>query len=250
MLDVDDRAGSKNLIEPLKRLGLPARKAHNDFGDCHPDLVFEGRGERGRAVSIAVEHKTLRECVQALRTNRLQGYQMVGMRQFDYCYLFIEGELLYDCHGVLQRRQGRRKLVPLEGRMTVGELLKRVYVLHLCGGLNPWWTATREDTLQALSALYHTWTDTDLDAHKSHLAIYQAPSLAPVSPFRASIASFPGIGHRTSAAVERAFHGSLRAAVGASVEEWAAIPVGERGTTRRLGRVVAARIVQHCRGEL
>jgi hypothetical protein len=133
--------------------------------------------------------------------------------------------------------------------MTVNELLKRIHVLHLCGGLNPVPTANRADTLQQLFALYHVWTDQDLDRHKSHLAMYVAPPLTPVSAFRASVATFPGIGYRTSVAVEHAFQGSLQRAVGASVDEWAQIPVmSGKGRVRRLGMAVALRITKFVKG--
>lgn len=249
MIYVDPRAGSRELVTPLRRMGLVVDDTDQlAFGD----LEWVGRGNRGRAVSVGVEFKTLREFVQALRTQRLTGYQMRGMRErCDYNYLLIEGELLYDARGCLLRRSGsRHRPVPLEGQMTVGELLKRVQVLHLCGGLNPLLTVTRADTLQTLHALYHVWTDTDLDQHRSHLGLYTAPPLLPVSAFRASVATFPGVGYRTSAAVEKAFHGSLQAATGASAEEWATIPVtGEDGKPRRFGIRRAEAVVAYCRGK-
>ena len=252
MLLVDDRAGSQELIFPLRKLGLEVESTRLDFGD----VAFEGRGEKGRAVSIGLEFKTLPEFVQALRTQRLQGHQLPGMRgtkdqpgPYDYSYLLVEGELLYDKVGQLLKRK-RFSLVPLPGRMTVGELLKRKQVLHLCGGLNPIFTSCRKYSLQEIVALYRCWTDQDLDKHKSHLAIYEAPPLIPISPSRRTYKTLPHIGMRASLAIEQHFGTDLARALAADVSEWAGIEVtDDKGKTRRLGIRVAEDIVAYCRGE-
>lgn len=251
MILVDNRAGSCELIKPLRKLGVEVESTRLAFGD----LAWDGRGVKGASVSIGVEFKQLDELVAALRSERLQGYQMRGMRPvYDHSYLLIEGELLYDRAGALQywiKTEKGRELAPLPGHMSVSELLKRIYVLHLCGGLNPWWTTNRADTLQSIVALYHTWADTDLDAHKSHIAMYEAPPLTPISEFRRTVRTLPGVGMRASLAVEQHFKGSLWRASAASVEEWAGIQVvGDNGKTKRLGTTVAQRIYTYCHGGL
>ena len=250
MILIDYRAGSRELKAPLLKMGLPVERQQTtlDFGD----VAFVGRGEGGKDVTIGIEYKHLRELVAALRSQRLQGYQMIGMRKaYDYSYLLIEGEVLYDAKGRLQRHAGRfkRERVLLEGSMTVGELFKRVQVLHLCGGLNPWWAATREDALQAIASLYHTWTDRDLDKHRSHLAIYQAPPLVPISDFRMIAKALPHVGMHASLALEKAFEGNFVNACLASKDEWAAVQiVDEKGRVRRLGHKAAAQIHSFLRG--
>ncbi len=251
MIYVDNRAGSVELIAPLLKEGLPVESTRLDFGD----LMWEGRGEGGKPVTIGVEFKQLGELVGALRSQRLQGYQLMGMRGgpkpvFDHAYLLIEGDLLYGPEGGLLRRKGKRSLVPLPGQMGVSELLKRINVLHLCGGLNPIWTVCRKDTLQAIGALYHTWTDTDLDKHKSHLGIYNAPSLIPISDFRRAVYAWPGVGMRASLAIEQHFGGSLKRAVNASIETWAEIKTtDDQGNQRRLGTKVAFQIITFLNGK-
>jgi ERCC4-type nuclease len=241
MIFVDSRAGSCELVEPLRRLGVEVEETRLDYGD----LMFEGRGEKGAPVLIGIEFKKLGELVQALRTERLQGYQMVGMRDtYRYSYLFIEGELLYDRGGMLLQKR-RRSTRPMPGQMSVLELLKRKNVLHLCGGLTPTWTTCRKDTLQEIIALYRVWTDKDLDKHKSHIAAYEAPSLIPVSGFRRTLKTFPHVGMRASLAAEKHFKGSLVRAVSAGITEWADIETkDEKGHVRRLGTKVAAQIVE------
>lgn len=222
MLLVDDRAGSKELLKPLVAMGLPAISTSLPSAD----LAFEGRGEGGRPVLIGIEYKKLGELVGSLRTQRLQGHQLEKMRDtYEFSYLLVEGEVLYDASGRLQRRAGRRDVNPLPGAMGISELLKRLHVLHLRGGLNLLWASRSSDSLQHIAALYRVWTDCDVDQHKSHIAIYQAPSLVRISPFRQSLVGMklPQVGIKTSKAVEAYFGGSLRRALLAPEAEWAKI---------------------------
>lgn len=249
MLLIDNRDGSCELVEPLRKRGLPVRDLRMPFGD----LAWVGRGVKGAAVTVGIEFKKLGELVDSLRTERLQGYQMGGMRdEFDYSYLLVEGELLYDRQGTLLRKatyRGRTHLEPLPGQMSVGELLQRLNVLHLLGGLTPILSPCREDTLQIVSALYRTWTDKDLDQHRSHLALYNAPPLFPISEWRVTFKTFPKIGMRASKAVAEHFGNNLALATAASVEEWAAIEViGDNGKPRKLGKAAAREIVAYCHG--
>lgn len=217
MVLVDHREGSIELLEPLRKMGLPAEKGIN----IPADLVWEGRGEGGTPVMVGVEYKKLGELVNALRTQRLQGHQLLKMREnFQFCYLLIEGELHYDTQGKLTQRVGRREFRQMAGSMAVNELLKRIFVLHLRGGLNTLWARTRQDTLRIVEALYYVWTDCNLDQHQSHIAIYQAPSLTPISEFRGFFSRIDGLGLRKTLAVEKYFGGSIRKAVNAPKADW------------------------------
>jgi len=247
MLLVDDRAGSKELAAPLQKMGLLVELTRLEFGD----VAFIGKGEGGKDVSIGIEFKQLGELVTSFRSERLQGFQLPGMRDsYDYSYLFFEGAWLYDKQGVLQRRSKHTgKLKPMEGKMTISELLKRVFVLHLRGGLNPWPTTSRPDTLSSIRDLYRTWTDKALDEHTSHLGIYTAPSLVQMSDFRVTVSTFPGVGRAGSKAVEQFFEGNLARAVAASPAVWASIVIiDSNGKPRRFGEKVAERIWTHCHG--
>lgn len=253
MLLVDYREGSADLLKPLQRMGLPAEETDLGMGEGGPvaDLAFTGQGPGGKAVSVGVEFKKLGELVGSLRTERLQGEQLLSMRRhYDFCWLLIEGELLYDQTGRLLRRAGRRSTKPLAGSMTVGELQKRILGLHLRGGLNPWHTQTRKDSLKWIEALYRTWTDTAWDEHTSHLGIFQPPTPIPVSPFRQIIIKhIPGVGYRGSRAVEKRFGGDLGRAWNATLHDWSSIEVEDaKGRKKRLGDTRAAQIMQIIRG--
>jgi ERCC4-type nuclease len=242
---VDYRAGSKELITPLQKLGISVEETTLEFGD----LMWEGRGEKGEPVLVGIEFKKLEELVQAIRTERLQGHQLVGMREtYRYSYLFIEGRLMFDSRtGLLQKAyKSRFARMPMPGSMTASELMKRVHVLHLAGGLTPWWSEDRTNTLHAIAALYRTWTDKDLDKHKSHIAAYEAPSIRPVNGLRRTLKTFPDVGMKASLAAQLKF-GSLREAVNAPVEAWASLEVlDDKGKPRRLGTSVAEKITEFC----
>jgi ERCC4-type nuclease len=220
-------------------MGLEVEETQLEYGD----LSFVGKGDGGRPVSIGIEFKQLGECVASLRSERLQGHQLPGMREaYDFSWLLIEGELLYDKRGRLLRRAGKREFTPMPGSMGISEYLKRVLVLHLRGGLNPWHTQSRLDTLKFIECLYRTWTDCDLDKHQSHLAIYQAAPLMPISDTRAAFKAWPSIGIRGSKAVEDTFK-SVRRAARATVSEWAAVQItDDKGKTRRIGDKTAVQI--------
>ena len=246
MLLVDSRAGSKDLLTPLQRLGLPAEMTELAFGD----VAFTGRGIGGKPVDIGIEYKQFGECVASMQSGRLQGHQAPGLQDtYDFRWLLVEGEILFDSQGMVQRRCGRRNLKPLPGHMSISEYWKRLNVLHLCWGLNPAHTLTTPMTLKWIEALYRTWTDADLDKHKSHLAIYEPPRLVPLSNFRRAICKWPGIGIRTSAVLETAFQGSLRLASNAPADVWARIQVpDDKGKLRKFGESRARAVVNFLEG--
>lgn len=245
MLLVDRRAGSCELVAPLRKKGLDVVETELEFGD----VAFSGKGSGGADVHIGIEYKRLGDLVSSMRTGRLEGHQLLGMRGagphdlplYDFAYLLVEGDILYDGRGVLLERKvrrGRTELVPLHGTMNVAEFKKRLHVLHLRGGLNTLYARTLAQSVDELEILYRVWTDKALDEHSSHLAIYNAPPLTPVSQCRRTLSTLPGLGVARSAGAARTF-GSIRAAVCASVAEWADVDVDGR----RLGEAAAVKIV-------
>ena len=232
MILVDYRQGSQELIAPLKNLGLPVDETTLEFGD----VAFQGRGVKGAPVSIGVEVKKLPELVASLRSGRLQGHQLPGMCQtYDYRWLLIEGELQFDQKGALLRRAGRRDWRPMPGQMGVGELLKRLHVMHLCAGLVPLWAADQRATVVHLEMLYRVWTDVDLDEHKSHLGTYRPPSILPLSPMRTTLETLPQVGPAASFAAQKKFK-SVKRAINASTDEWASLLLVSPEKTRVFGK--------------
>ena len=232
MILVDYRQGSQELIAPLKRLGLPVDETTLEFGD----VAFEGRGIKGAPVSIGVEVKKLPELVASLRSGRLQGHQLPGMCQsYDYRWLLIEGDLQFDQKGALLRRAGRRSWAPIPGQMSIGELFKRLHVMHLCAGLVPLWAADQRATIVQLEMLYRVWTDVDLDEHNSHLGTYRPPSILPLSPMRTTLQTLPQVGPAASLAAQKKFK-SIKRAVNANTDEWASLLLVSPEKTRVFGK--------------
>lgn len=245
MIWLDYREGSKELLAPLRKVGLPAEITTLDFGD----IAFEGQGPEGLTSYIGVEYKKIGEFVQSIRSERLTGHQLLGMRDiYTYCWLLIEGEVLFDKQGRLLRRVGRRDFRPLGGAMGISELFKRELGLHLRGGLTPIRTRTLAESIYWIEALYRSWTDVAWDDHTSHLGIYRAPSLIPLSDVATAISAWPGIGSRVARAAEKRFK-TIGSAATASVSEWADLTtVAKDGKARRLGDAKAKKIVNFLKG--
>lgn len=239
MILVDRRIGSRELVAPLERLGLPVTETTLEYGD----VAFEGRGRDDQPVYIGIERKRVNDLIQSLTSGRLAGHQLVGLQQaYDYCWLLVEGAWRHHRSGAIVEIKGGCAR-PTHSRMHASTLEKRLLTLQLRGGLFIWQTESLRESARFLQCLYRYWTDASLDEHTSHEAIYHhAESLVRISPTREAFHAWPTIGYRTSAAVEQAF-GTLRRAMHATVEEWAAIEIEDRhGGKRRLGIKDAQRI--------
>lgn len=249
MIFVDDRSGSKDLVQPLHAFNVPVEMTRLDTGD----VCFIGRGVEGAAVSIGIERKRLdsSDFVQSMRTGRLAGEQLPKMLgpdgAFDYAWLIVEGRWKTDSFGRLITHQNRGWKPT---GMQTSEMQKHLLTLEMCGGLHVRFTETRDDTVHCVVDLYHWWTDKDLDKHSSHRQVHRPHGFLRLSDFRETVSRFPGVGITTSAAVEERFGGSLKRAVNATVDDWAGVTTKDRaGKTRRLGIKTAERIVHWMRGE-
>lgn len=249
MIYVDRRVGSKDLLAPLKSAGLDAVLEDLEFAD----VAFSGQGPKGTTVDIGIELKRLNDCIQSLRTGRLAGHQLPGLRaQYEHAWLIVEGQWGANEQGYVTTYQGRQRgWHTTPGKMRASELEKQILTLELCGGLHARYTNTRADTVRFLVNLYRWWTDTALDHHTSHLAVHDQPTLVPINQWRQAFTKLPGIGIKASKSVAEHFGNSLRDAARATVSEWAAILVVDEstGTSRRIGTKVAERIVKFLEGK-
>jgi ERCC4-type nuclease len=248
MLLIDRRVGSKDLLKPLKSAGLDAEIVELEFAD----VAFSGKGAKGASVDIGIELKTLTDLVGSLRSGRLAGHQLPGLRaHYEHAWLVVEGLWRTNETGHVTTYQGKtRGWVPLHGKMTGSELEKQVLTLELCGGLHARYTNSRADTVRFIGNLYRWWSDVALDEHTSHQAVHQPPTLVPISDFRKAVCQFPGVGIAFSKAAEVWFNGSLKQAVNAPAEEWANITLFDGdGKSRRLGTKLAERVVRFLEGQ-
>lgn len=249
MIFVDPREGSDQLVAPLRKAGIAVDDSVELPGG---DLYFVGRGEKGAPVEVGIEFKKISDVVSSLHTERLQGHQLLEMRGvnaeqpkplYDVAWLLIEGEIMYGTDGVMLTRAGIKRTRSLG--MNIHEFYKRLNVLQMRAGLFYTFTSTRRDTVHWITAQYHTWTDCDADQHKSHLAVYQAPTLVKPTKFRKSVGTFPNVGDRVARVAEGRFK-TIKRAVNASRDEWADLTtVDEKGKTRRFGSSHADAVITH-----
>lgn len=239
MILVDFREDSKNkagekrgLWDDLKKTSLPIEQAKLEFGD----LMFIGNGPEGE-VTVGIEFKKIRDLLQSIRTGRYQGHQLLGMQSYDFRYLLVEGDYRSNEQGLVTLRAGHSVWKPAPGRMASAELDKTLIGLPLRAGTLVWRTGNRADTVAWITHLYRNWTDKPWDAHTSHVAIYRPPTLVPISDYRTTVSTFPGIGVKTSKLVERHFSGNLRKTVTAPIHEW--------GRIEGIGLKTAERIVDY-----
>jgi ERCC4-type nuclease len=219
MILIDHAVGSVELIDPLCKMGLPAEKIVQPYGD----VAFEGRGDGGKSVMVGIELKTVGDLIGSLRTNRINDQVRGLVETYDHRWLVIEGEWRVEPKTGLVMTQGRGGTwKPAHGKMTIGELENRITTLEMMGGLRVRRTPTRKDTLHFLAALYRWWTDKTLEGHASHLTVYQPSLIVPVSQFRATVMTLPSIGRKTSKLVEQHFQ-TLRRAFSARGPEWTMI---------------------------
>lgn len=235
---VDDRIGSKDLLAPLQRMGVPAELARLEFGD----FSFIGRGPEESQILIGIELKETNDLISSLRSDRFAGHQLPGLlRTYDRVWLLTEGIWRADPSGTLETFSGGWR-APTAGRrpMLLADLEAWLLTQIIRGGLQNWHTATRFDTLRFLSVLYHWWTSKALTDHKSHAVIYHAPldraSFAEPSTFLKLATCLPGVGYDKAVSLETHFAGSFGALMAASLKELEQV--------EGIGKVLARRIVE------
>lgn len=87
MILIDDRTGSKELIVPLNKLGIPTCTLRLEYGDA----CFEGNGPEG-VVSIGVERKALSDMLNCIDDARYSATQLPGMKAlYNLSFLCVEG---------------------------------------------------------------------------------------------------------------------------------------------------------------
>jgi ERCC4 domain len=250
---VDDQGGSKGrkgtileLLNPLIAAGLPAVTARLDSAD----LAFLSKD----GLDIGIELKRLdggsTDLIQSLRSGRLSGHQLPKMLgpqgAYDYGFLIIEGMWQQDDDGQVVVYRGKKQgWIKAPGRMFASELEKRLLNLELkYERLTIKDCNSRRDTIRFISNCYRYWMDKSFASHTSHLQVHDAPTIQPVSEYRAFYMRLPNVGYALSLAVENHFKGGPRQAVCAGVAEWAEITTGEK----KLGLKRATEIVAFCRG--
>lgn len=173
MLLVDERVGSRELLQSIRKRGIQAELG----GKLDADFQWTGSGPDGQ-VLVGVERKSIQDLLGSMRDRRLVGQQLGRMvAAHDICYLVVEGIWRRGREtGLVEVRNGRWETA--RGRFHYSEVGRFLCSLEELAGLRLWRTADAEETVAALADWY-SWWQKPYSEHKSLDAIY-AP--APVVP--------------------------------------------------------------------
>lgn len=230
LIRVDNRAGSQELIVPLRSLGLDVESVRLPYGD----VSFDGQGPRG-PVQIGIEYKSIRDLLTSMRDGRLPGHQLPGMaREYDIYYLLVEGLARCGDDNTLEIRWGAG-WAPLRNSRSGPAYLWSEFDGYLTSleskaAVRIRRTATRTDTVAQIESLAKWWIKPWNDHRSVGTSIwYTPPERVGVAEFgepslvRKIAALLPGIGWEKSRAVEMKFR-SVIEMVAAEPGEWEQIP--------------------------
>jgi ERCC4-type nuclease len=242
-VQVDKRAGSINLVQPLRQLGVEVEETILNFGDC----AFMGYAANGAPASFGVEVKSVEDIVSCLHSGRFSGFQLPGLiASYDYVWLLITNEYRARARdGVLEyKKEGRgggqywSESCGRQRTVFWRDLESYLMTCQIMGGIR---IHTVADYHQAAAWLKLVSNWAAKEDHKSHRVIYGSKELFAdhallVKPTlaRRVAAQLPQIGERRSADVARAFP-TLAAMVEASPKDWATKVEG-------IGKGIAAKV--------
>lgn len=233
MLYIDDREGSRELLDPVARTGTPVKATRLEYGDCS----WVGEGPDG-PVAIGIEYKTVSDLVQSLNDGRLLGHQLPGcLNSFAVTYLLVEGVISADVDDAIRylSERGQWKKHPtglkysnLAGWLTSVESLYGVRVRLSSNLLS---------SAVTVASIYRWWLKPYAE-HGQPVVVHQPSFLKPLE--RATrimkVASvFPGVGAEKLHAIEEKF---------ANVREMVNSPASVWQTIEGIGPKTAARIQQ------
>lgn len=231
MLLVDERIGSKDLLTPLQRYGVPAELARLEFAD----FAFVGRGVGNTDITIGIELKETRDLISSLQSSRFAGHQLPGLiTTYDRVWLLTEGIWRAGDGDVLEALMGGWRTVSVgRRRIMANDLESWLLSIIIRGGINYWHCQTRRDTVRFLSVLYRFWTVKALDEHKSTRVMYSPPlrqhpdraTFVEPTPFQKGISGLiEGIGWEKSEALEKHFKSSFQALTLATAKDLQDVP--------------------------
>lgn len=230
---VDPRAGSQDYIEPLKRAGVPIEVRQLAAGD----VEIVGLGVGGRPTLVGIECKKWPDVLACVRNGRFAD-QARGMRRlYEVRWLLIEGRLRVNARGKLEDLTSAARWHEVPGSYTPQEVSGWLLTMVQCGGVLPWFSESRSDSVAWLRSLWLWWSSKEWQEHRAHLDWFQPP--LQVSPFvepslvEQVAAVLPGMGATRARAAAEAFP-SVRLMLEAPPEDWIAVPGIGRRTAERI----------------
>lgn len=235
MILADPRYGSakghrsihRAAVDALRKLDVQVEPSSLEFGD----FMFIGNGPDG-PMPIGIELKAVSDFVTSMRSGRLRE-QVAGMLDtYKRSYLVIEG--VYRAQrgaGILEIPRGRRwKPVQAGPRPVFWNDVERFITGLEEAGIRMRYTRSSEQTARVIANVLQGFWEKEYADHTSLQGAYQTSApleLVREDPDRKRArlvaCCLPSIGWGRSRAVVEAF-GSIEGMVGASVDDWAAIP--------------------------
>lgn len=235
-LQLDRRIGSAELFTSIGRY-IPVELTTLPSADA----AFIGRGPGDVPVLVGIERKRISDLLQSISSGRLVAGQLPQLvKQYDECWLLVEGNFIVDGQGVLMRpgRGGHHTPYQLGKKQYLArDLYKFLLTLEHCAGVRVQQTRDPEESAAWLASLYRWWTDKALDQHRAHLSMDRARDavlLRDLTLVERWAAELPGVGMERALAVGTAFPSALIMAC-ADESSWRQIP--------GIGKTLATRIV-------
>ena len=223
-MQVDKRSGSNEVIEPLKKIGVPVEETILEAGD----MAFVGNGPDGQ-VTIGVEYKKLGDLIQSMRNGRFADQLRAMKQHYDISWLLIEGGIKgYHPRSPVFIRSGSKRPFKVPGNVSYHEIVSWCMTMCMHGGVLVWRTDNQEETVAWLRSLYLWWTTKEYHDHTAMLDFYVPPPVG-ANPFRGPTlcqkvaVALPRVGSKKAIKASKHFQ-SVAAMVNATEEQWAEIP--------------------------
>ena len=168
VIRVDPRAGSQELVEPLRKLGCTVREERLPAGDI--ELI----GIDGTVVGV--EYKKWPDVLACVRNGRFAEQLRAMKREYHVSWLLVEGRLRVNTAGriELMTDRGWREA---DGGYTYQEAAAWLMTMVQCGGALTWLTASQEESALWVRSLYFWWTFQAWEEHRAHKAWFEPPPL-------------------------------------------------------------------------
>lgn len=243
MILIDDRAGSKQLVDhsPLDKIAVLSRLASGD-------VLILGNGPEGD-VLVGVEVKSVMDLVSSILSGRIKETQIPQMlKDYQVSWLLVyglykegkKGEMLVWKAGGWAPCQIGKRVIPYKllesfyfSLSAVGISTKEVASVKAAaswiGGLAKWWERSWES-----HSTFQAFDNTGQAGVKHEVSL--VPSMTENERLVAHVAAqLPGIGYKRAVTVAGRFN-TVREMVGASEQEWLEIP--------GIGKVIAREVVK------
>ena len=165
---IDDRGHQPLLLPYFKPYAVEAESAIMDASD----IFFVGNGPAGNC-TVGIERKKLSDLSSSIRSERLVGFQLEGLWDYDFPMIVFEGIWRAGKHGELEVLKGNSFATHYVGQRPVlyRELSNFLVSMELTCGITVVHTSSAEETAAWAVGLYH-WFRKEWDEHKAHLGIY------------------------------------------------------------------------------